>query len=50
MAEASLEETRYHLRLALDLAYMQPNDLPAKALEVARMLGAYTTSIMKRRT
>jgi len=48
VAEASLEEARYHLRLAIDLGYMAPNDLPARALEVARVLGAYTATIASR--
>jgi four helix bundle protein len=48
VAEASLEETRYHLRLAIDLGYMPANELPTNALEVARILGAYTTSITRR--
>jgi four helix bundle protein len=41
VAEGSLEETRYYLRLAEDLGYLQPNDAPAKAVEIARLLGAY---------
>jgi len=49
VAEASLEEARYHLRLAIDLGYMPPNDLPTRALEVARVLGAYTATIASRR-
>jgi four helix bundle protein len=50
MAEASLEETRYHLRLALDLGYMEPDELPTRALEIARILGAYTASVASRQS
>jgi four helix bundle protein len=49
IAEASLEEARYYLRLAIDLEYMPANELPTKALEVARILGAYIAGIASRR-
>ena len=46
IAEASLEETRYYLRLAEDLGYGSSGPLRDQALEVGRLLGAYARSIL----
>lgn len=45
VAEGSLEEARYYLRLAQDLGYCSNNSLNADAEEVGRILGAYVRSI-----
>jgi four helix bundle protein len=47
MAEGSLEEARYYLRLACDLGYPVESDLPTEVDEVARMLGTYTEAILR---
>jgi four helix bundle protein len=47
VAEASLEEARYYLRLSFDLGYLPAkNSLSEEALEVGRLLGSYTRSIL----
>jgi four helix bundle protein len=47
VAEGSLEETRYYLILACDLGYPVETGLDARVEEVARLLGAYTESILR---
>jgi four helix bundle protein len=46
VAEASLEEVRYYLRLATDLGYLSDATLAEDAAEVNRMLGAYARRIL----
>jgi four helix bundle protein len=46
IAEGSLEEARYYLRLAHDLGYPSERQLNDDASEVGRLLGAYTRSIL----
>jgi four helix bundle protein len=46
IAEASLEEARYYLLLAKDLSYGEEPSLMAEAEEVARMLGAYSRTLL----
>jgi four helix bundle protein len=47
VAEASLEEARYYLRLADDLGYLQDQgSLTPEALEVGRLLGSYTRTLL----
>ena len=46
VAEGSLEEARYYLRLAHDLGYCPKNNLNADAEEVGRILGAYARSLL----
>jgi four helix bundle protein len=46
VAEGSLEEARYYLRLARDLGYMGDTELNSDAEEIGRMLGAYARSVM----
>ena len=46
IAEASLEETRYYLRLARDLGYESNPAIAEDALEVGRLLGSYARSIL----
>ena len=46
VAEGSLEEARYYLRLANDLAYTSDRSLNKDAEEVGRLLGAYTRCIL----
>jgi four helix bundle protein len=47
VAEGSLEETRYYLRLALDLGYLWSEPpLSQQALEVGRLLGAYSRRLL----
>ena len=41
IAEGSLEEARYYLRLARDLGYASDAELSTDAEEVGRLLGAY---------
>jgi four helix bundle protein len=45
VAEGSLEEARYYLRLAEDLGYGSTRELRVQAEEVARLLGAYTAAV-----
>ena len=45
VAEGSLEEARYYLRLSHDLGYIAQTDLPARAQEVGRLLGAYVRAL-----
>jgi four helix bundle protein len=45
IAEGSLEETRYYLRLAADLDYLPTDRLASEALEVGRLLGAYARAV-----
>ena len=45
VAEGSLEEARYYLRLAHDLGYLSHTELPARAQEVGRLLGAYVRAL-----
>jgi four helix bundle protein len=46
IAEASLEEARYYLRLAEDLGYASKPTLREDASEVARLLAAYTRTLL----
>jgi four helix bundle protein len=46
VAEGSLEEARYYLRLARDLGYPSDRKLNDDASEVGRLLGAYTRSVL----
>jgi four helix bundle protein len=46
VAEGSLEEARYYLRLAEDLDYGADPTMNADALEVGRLLGAYGRSLL----
>jgi four helix bundle protein len=46
VAEGSLEEARYYLRLAQDLGYASKNTLNADAEEIGRMLSAYARSLL----
>jgi four helix bundle protein len=46
MAEGSIEECRYYLILARDLAYADTQGLTASLEEVSRLLSAYTTAIL----
>ena len=46
IAEGSLEETRYYLRLAEDLGYGSSAALRDDALEVGRLLGSYARTIL----
>jgi four helix bundle protein len=46
VAEGSLEEARYYLRLAKDLGYTSNTSLNADAAEVGRLLGAYARSLL----
>jgi four helix bundle protein len=46
VAEASLEEVRYYLRLAIDLGYLSDATLGEDAAEVNRMRCAYARSIL----
>lgn len=46
IAEASLDETRYYLRLAHDLGYTDRTTLDVTAAEVGRLLGAYARSVL----
>ena len=46
IAEASLEEARYYLRLARDLGYESNAAIGDDALEVGRLLGSYARGIL----
>ena len=46
VAEGSLEEARYYLRLAADLGYGSDTKLAEDALEVGRLLGSYARSLL----
>jgi four helix bundle protein len=46
IAEASLEESRYYLILARDLGYGDERSLRDLAEEVARLLAAYSRTIL----
>jgi four helix bundle protein len=46
VAEGSLEEARYYLRLAKDLGYSQTNELDGTAAEVGRLLGSYARTLL----
>jgi four helix bundle protein len=46
VAEGSLEEARYYLRLAKDLGYPSDKALDQDATEVGRILGAYVRSLL----
>ena len=46
VAEGSLEEARYYLKLALDLGYLS-DPLSEDVAEVGRLLGAYATSLRR---
>jgi four helix bundle protein len=47
VAEGSLEEARYYLRLSMDLGYLaKEQSLIEDALEVARLLGSYTRTLL----
>jgi four helix bundle protein len=45
VAEGSLEEARYHLKLAADLGYVSSDSLGQDVAEVGRLLGAYARSL-----
>lgn len=47
IAEASLAETRYYLRLAEDLGYGPSAELQRKAVDVSRMLAAYRRRMLE---
>jgi four helix bundle protein len=47
IAEGSLEEARYYLLLASDLTYATDVELAAKADEIARMLSAYSRTVLE---
>ena len=46
IAEGSLEEIRYYLRLAQDLGYVSVGDLRNDADEVGRLLGSYARRLL----
>jgi four helix bundle protein len=46
IAESSLEEARYYLLLAKDLSYPDEPSLIAEAEEVARLLAAYSRTLL----
>src|SRR5687768_17681883 len=46
IAEGSLEEARYYLRLARDLGYESDGTLGHEALEVGRLLGGYARTLL----
>ena len=46
VAEGSLEEARYYLRLAADLGYSADPTLTGAATEVGRLLGSYARTIL----
>lgn len=46
IAEGSLEECRYYLILARDLAYIEINNLWEMSEEVGRLLNGYRTAIL----
>lgn len=46
IAEASLDESRYYLLLAKDLAYGEEPSLMAEAEEVAKLLAAYSRTLL----
>ena len=46
IAQGSLEELRYYFILARDLAYIDSTDSAEDVDEVARMLGAYTRTLL----
>ena len=45
VAEGSLEEARYYLKLAADLGYVSSDSLGHDVAEVGRLLGAYVRSL-----
>ena len=47
IAEGSLEECRYYLILARDLSYLDKMALWADSEEIARLLNAYRTAILR---
>lgn len=47
IAQGSLEECRYYLRLAADLEYGENPQLKAALVEVSRMLDAYMASLRR---
>lgn len=49
IAQGSLEETRYYLILAADLAYAQTVTLQEQAAEVGRLLNGYESALRQRR-
>lgn len=46
VAEGSLEEARYYLRLADDLGYGRSAELGQDAAEVGRLLGSYARALL----
>jgi four helix bundle protein len=46
VAEGSLEETRYYLRLTKDLGYTKDVKLATDAGEIGRMLGSYVRTLL----
>ena len=46
VAEGSLEELRYYFILAIDLEYLQRTDTTPLLEDVARLLGAYTSTLL----
>jgi four helix bundle protein len=47
IAEASLDECKYYLILAKDLAFCDPQELTSLVDEVVRLLSAYTRAILR---
>ena len=47
IAESSLDEVRYYLLLAHDLAYADDGQRPTKADEISRMLTAYSRAVLE---
>ena len=50
IAEASLEELRYYFILSGDLGYAEADDEAAHSEEVARMLSAYSRTVLESTT
>jgi four helix bundle protein len=46
VAEGSLQEARYYLRLAKDLGYPSDKTVDQDATEIGRMLGAYARTLL----
>jgi four helix bundle protein len=47
IAEGSLAEVRYYLRLGKDLGYLKDDGLAGQAADVARILGAYSQAVWR---
>ena len=46
IAQGSLNECRYYLRLAQDLSYAETNTLKNQLNEIGRMLNSYTSKVL----